>query len=164
MGILLIIIGLLLLLFGGGCTLILLFCGISARRRGDTRETLGWDHRWLAPCARLTLRWAGLPLLALLVWAAWPPWPSPERLLYGAKGAPASLHSWPWPVVLALGLLRYPLWALAQEYALLSFCGNRWRALAAGRSMSVVASTPPQTRSSQVTSDSRTSPVAASMR
>lgn len=26
-----------------------------------------------------------------------------------------------------MGLWRYPLWALAQEYALLSFAANRWR-------------------------------------
>lgn len=110
--------------------LLLGFCGWSARRRGETRESLGWDRRWLVPCARLTALWAGLPLLALIVWAAWPPWPSAERLLYGAKGAPAGLQGWPLPAVLALGLLRYPLWALAQEYALLSFSANRWRALA----------------------------------
>ena len=45
--------------------LLLLFCAASARRHGDTRETLGWDRRWLGPCARKTLIWAGPPLLVL---------------------------------------------------------------------------------------------------
>lgn len=103
------------------------FCAWSARRHGDGREKLGLERRWLGPCARLTLKWAGPPLLVLAVWAAWPPWPTAERLLFGAKGPPPALAQVPLPVLLVLGLLRYPLWAAAQQYALLSFSGNRCR-------------------------------------
>ncbi len=108
------------------------FCFWSARRHGDTRETVGWDRRWLGPCARETLKWAGPVLLVLLIRAVWPPLPTVERLLYGAQGLPPSLRALPGPVIVALGLLRYPLWALAQELALLSFLANRWRVLAGG--------------------------------
>jgi membrane protease YdiL (CAAX protease family) len=109
--------------------LIAAFCAWSARRNGEGRERLGFDRRWLGPSARKTALWAGPFLLVLVVKAAWPPWPTPERLLYGAKGVPGALSGWPWPAVLALGLLRYPLWSSVQEYALLSFSANRVRSL-----------------------------------
>jgi hypothetical protein len=109
---------------------LLAFCATSARRRGDSRETLGLDRRWLRPSVRLTVLWAGPPLLALLLWALKPPLPTMERVLYGAAGLPPSFHGMPAGMVLFLGVFRYPLWAFVQEYALLSFCGNRWREVA----------------------------------
>lgn len=102
------------------------FCLWSGRRHGDSLERIGLSGRHLWPCARITFKALGLPLLGLAVWAAAGPWPSLDRLLFGAKGPPAALQGVPAPALLALGLLRYPLWAFAQEYALLSFLANRW--------------------------------------
>jgi hypothetical protein len=82
-------------------------CFFSNRKHGDSREKIGLDPHWLKPCARLVFKTLGLPLLVLVVWALTKPVP-------------------PWPKIL-FGVLGYPLWAFAQEYALLSFLANRLR-------------------------------------
>src|ERR1044071_1848470 len=119
--------------------LILGACLSSNRRHGDSLEKIGLSPAWLKPCARLTLKTLALPLLGLILWAAARPLPTMSRLLYGAAGVPAGLAAWPWPVVLFLGLLRYPLWAFAQEYALLSFMANRWRDVLGERPWAIAA-------------------------
>ena len=80
-------------------------CLLSNRKHGDSRERIGLDPAFFKPCLRLTARALAVPLLALALWAA-------------TKPAP------PWPKIL-FGVLGYPLWAFAQEYALLSFVANR---------------------------------------
>jgi membrane protease YdiL (CAAX protease family) len=85
--------------------LIVGICVLSNRRHGDTRERLGLDPRWLKPCAKTTAWVAGPFLIVLLAIALGGPSPTPRQFLF-------------W-------LLGYPLWAFAQEYALLAFSGNR---------------------------------------
>jgi membrane protease YdiL (CAAX protease family) len=82
-------------------------CAASNRWHGDTREKIGWHRKHLRPCARLCLKIFSIPLLVLAAWAVTKPVPPLPKLLFG--------------------LLGYPLWALAQEYALLSFMANRLR-------------------------------------
>lgn len=79
----------------------------SNRRHGDGRERLGLASSWLKPASTSILKWAGPLLLLLAVWAAASPPPSARKLVF-------------W-------LLGYPLWAFAQEYALLAFAANRLR-------------------------------------
>lgn len=78
---------------------------LSARWHGDSRERLGFSKSNLKEASILTLRWAGPVLGGLLIVALAHPLPPPLKVLFG--------------------LLGYPLWALAQEYALLSFAANR---------------------------------------
>lgn len=94
-------------------------CLLSNRRHGDDLRTIGLDRSQLKPCARLTLKWAALPLAALLVAAVFRPAP-------------------PWPK-LVFGLLGYPLWAFAQQYALQSFVANRLKDAFGGRPWLVAA-------------------------
>ncbi len=117
--------------------LVLGFCLWSNRRHKDGLERIGLSPAWFKPCLRLTLKTLSVPLAALTLWAALPPLPSLERILYGARGLPASLRDLPVPALLFLGLLRYPLWAFAQEYALLSFLANRWRDVLGARPWAV---------------------------
>jgi membrane protease YdiL (CAAX protease family) len=79
----------------------------SNRRHGDDRERLGLAAKWLKPAAVSTLKTAGPLLLVLAVWAAMSPPPPLKKLAFWALG--------------------YPLWAFAQEYALLAFAANRLR-------------------------------------
>ncbi len=88
-----------------GAVLLLGATVVSSRKHGDGRERLGLGRNTWRPATRLTLLYAG-PVLLLLGIAAL------------SRPAP------PWPKIL-FGLAGYPLWAFAQEYALLSFAANR---------------------------------------
>jgi hypothetical protein len=88
-----------------GAVLLLGATVVSSRKHGDGRDRLGLGRNTLGPAARLTLIYAGPALLLLAIVALFRPAP-------------------PWPKIL-FGLLGYPLWAFAQEYALLSFAANR---------------------------------------
>lgn len=79
----------------------------SNRRHGDTQERLGLSRRWFKPAAVSLMKVAGPPLVVLALWAAFSPPPSPRKLFFWALG--------------------YPVWAFAQEYALLAFAANRLR-------------------------------------
>lgn len=79
----------------------------SNRRHGDNRERLGLSPGWLKPSMGSTVKVAGPPLIALALWAAFSPPPPLRKLAFWALG--------------------YPLWAFAQEYALLAFAANRLR-------------------------------------
>jgi hypothetical protein len=78
---------------------------LSARFHGDSRERLGLSKKNLKNATKLTVRFVGPVLLALIVVALRHPAPPPLKIVFG--------------------LLGYPVWALAQEYALLSFAANR---------------------------------------
>lgn len=86
-------------------------------RHGDTLEKMGLAQCWLAPATRLTLKVAGLPLLGLAVWAAFTPTPPVSKLVFWVIG--------------------YPVWAFAQEFALLSFAANRFGDACPGRPWTV---------------------------
>lgn len=79
----------------------------SNRRHGDSQERLGLSVRWLKSSAVSLMKVAGPPLVVLALWAAFSPPPSLKKLVFWALG--------------------YPLWAFAQEYALLAFAANRLR-------------------------------------
>ncbi len=89
-----------------GAVLLMVAAGVSAKWNGDSQERLGLSMENLGPTVRLTLLTAG-PMLAVLAAVA------------ATKPAP------PIPKIL-FGLIGYPLWAFAQEYALLSFAANRF--------------------------------------
>lgn len=79
----------------------------STRRHGDGPENLGLSKKWLGPATASMLEVAGPLLLVLAVWAALSPPPPMKKLFFWVLG--------------------YPLWAFAQEYALLAFAANRLR-------------------------------------
>lgn len=85
----------------------------SNRRHGDSRERLGLSPGWLKPSMRSTIKMAGPILLVLALWAVFSPPPPLRKLVF-------------W-------ILGYPLWAFAQEYALLAFAANRLRDGLGGR-------------------------------
>lgn len=89
-----------------GAVVILAIAGLSAKWHGDSKERLGLDRKWLAPCAKLVLIYVVPALVLMLVWAL-----TRELQPTGRK-----MFFW---------IVGYPFWAFAQEYALLSFAANR---------------------------------------
>jgi membrane protease YdiL (CAAX protease family) len=98
---------------------ILLVCRLSNQWHRDSRKSLGLDRRQLRPCFRLTLRIFALPLAVLAAAALCQPLPPLPKILFG--------------------LLGYPLWAFAQEYALLSFMSNRLKDVLGSRVWGIAA-------------------------
>ncbi len=98
---------------------LLAICSLSNRWHGDSRERIGWDHRNLDSCGRLTFRVCSPFLLIMFILALRAPTPPLPKILFG--------------------LLGYPLWALAQQYALLSFSANRLEDVVGRRPWTVAA-------------------------
>lgn len=80
-------------------------CALSNKWHGDSWEDIGLARRHFKPCLELVLKVFAVPFLVLFFFAVQQP-------------------PLPWPKLL-FGILGYPLWAFAQEYALQSFCANR---------------------------------------
>lgn len=88
-----------------GAVLLMTFAGLSSRRHGDDLARLGLGKPGLKDAARLTVVYV-VPILAgLFVWALTRPAPPLPKIIFG--------------------LIGYPVWAFAQEYALLGFAANR---------------------------------------
>lgn len=99
--------------------LLLAICSLSNRWHGDSRERIGWDHKHFKACGRLVVRLFSPFLLIMLLLALRGPVPPLPKILFG--------------------LLGYPLWALAQQYALQSFCANRLEDIVGPRPWTVAA-------------------------
>jgi membrane protease YdiL (CAAX protease family) len=82
-------------------------CALSNVLHRDGRRALGLDPAMFKPCALATLKAVAAPLLLLFSFALLRPAPPLPKVLFGVLG--------------------YPLWAFAPQYALQSFVANRLR-------------------------------------
>jgi len=90
-----------------GAAALFLVAGLSNRRHGDGREKIGLAAAHFIPCLKLTAAAGAGPVAVLLVLALQEPLPPLPKIIFGVLG--------------------YPFWALAQQYALQSFSANRLR-------------------------------------
>src|SRR5690348_2165432 len=78
----------------------LALCSLSNHFHRDSREKIGLAATHFKPCAKLVLKTCTIPLIVLAFFAARQPLPFAPKIFFG--------------------LLIYPVWAFAQDYALLS--------------------------------------------